>query len=252
MSLSTNIPQWCAELSCNFDAVLCVALRANGDSSYRDARALRRAAREKWGVESVTLSDSAFEGATCVVSKAQLLQRIRTVRDAAKCLLFVVSAHGYSEATPLAARCEIDARSEYLRLHSAKIYDFELRAALLENAPSNFMCVALVDTCHSGTMLDLDYISFDGVRAQRSLAAQCNAKALCVSACRDAEQAGEDISDYAGWGGKLVAFFLDYLMQRGNRFAPLAFYRAALAVFSAQAQQRSHPVFSFSNAPKIQ
>lgn len=246
------LPAWCANLTVAFDAVLCVALLANGDSSYRDARALQRLARERWGVPCTVLSDAAFSGATLVNTKEQLLLQLSTARRPASTLLFVLSAHGYSAVLPRSATSELDGRSEYVSVSGERVYDFELCSALLDRAPDRFRCVALLDTCHSGTLLDLDYVSFDGVAATRSLVPALNTQTtglewcVCLSACTDAELAGEDISEYAGWGGKLVGAFLDYAAPTPG-FRPLHFYRTVRSTFAAQTVQRTHPVFGFTS-----
>lgn len=249
MSNSTTIAPWCISLRSQFDAVVCVALRANGDSAYRDARALRRLAREKWGVESVTLSDADLDDAIRVNSKTELLQGIRTMCSSATSLLFVVSAHGYSAANARSPYSEMDGKSEYLLVNNQRVYDFELRDALLGYSRYNLTCFALIDTCHSGTMLDLDFVSTDGLLAYRTNAPRSTgARAICVSACQDSELAGEDVSSYAGWGGKLVALFLDYATSTAaaDGVSLYEFYRIAYETFSTQELQKSHPVFSFS------
>ena len=93
----------------------------------------------------------------------------------------------------------------------------------------------LVDTCHSGTMLDFE------------CPVTPRARAFAVSACSDQETAGEDISDFGGWGGKLCAQFFDYLgAEPEHQFDMLKFHAKAAAVFARQPMQRSTAVLSAS------
>lgn len=110
--------------------------------------------------------------------------------------------------------------------------------------------LCLVDTCHSGTMLDLEYLSTDGIHFTRSnTPLQHRPLSICISACNDDECTGEDISTFAGWGGKLTCQVLDYLTTRsGSRLLyPLEMYKEIRTIFQNQRIQRTQPIISFNN-----
>ena len=54
--------------------------------------------------------------------------------------------------------------------------------------------------------------------------------------------AGEDISYYGGFGGKLICIFLDYLNK--NNLEILPFYLFVKKTFMSQKYQKSQPIFS--------
>lgn len=218
---------------------LLVALHANGESSYRDARSLHRLLAERWGARVTVFTDKTGveDGAHVVRTATDLLDGIRNAVEAlphGAQLLFAVSSHGYSMATPPGApRPELDGRSEFVRVRGQRVMDWQLHEALYSRMGSSVRSFAIVDTCHSGTMLDLEGVHVGKVP-----------QSCCVSACSDAELAGEDISDYGGWGGKLVAQFLDAVPLSGPLDAE-SFHRGVARTFAAQRRQRSHPVLSF-------
>ncbi len=68
---------------------------------------------------------------------------------------------------------------------------------------------------------------------------------VCISACNDDELAGEDVSDYGGWGGKLICQFLDRL-HSNHRIEVMGFYRRIRQLFAMQSTQAFHPVISYN------
>ena len=238
--------------------VVVVALAANGASSYRDASAI---SRKLDGAQVTVLTDSAEKvrdtnprttTVTQVRRKADLTQALRQATQGVPAhgtLLFVLSAHGYSRpAAPARRDREMNRRTEYVRVGPDILCDYELRAALLGHLPATARAVCLVDTCHSGTMLDMEYVfRGNGTELARSLVPLETTPAECVSisACADNELAGEDISTFGGWGGKLVCQFLDYLGDDGS-FGVYGFFQHAHAAFTGQSCQRSHPVLGYS------
>ena len=62
--------------------------------------------------------------------------------------------------------------------------------------------LALIDTCHSETMLDLHHIKHPGL--------------VAISACADTQSSMQDISQDFGYGGGLVCAFADYLKDKDS------------------------------------
>jgi len=98
-------------------------------------------------------------------------------------------------------------------------------------------------------MLDLPYYSYDGNNfyyiSQDNI---IKPNSYCISACSDNELAGEDLSYYGGFGGKLTCFFLDYVNKK-NQINVIEFYKKVLQLFNKQKYQRSHPILSLTNKP---
>jgi hypothetical protein len=144
----------------------------------------------------------------------------------------------------------LNGRSECVLLRGVPIYDHELFTALYEHMSLETRSLCLIDTCHSGTMLDLEYLSSDGGKQfSRSLTPLIRRPlSVCISACDDSEFAGEDISTYGGWGGKLVCRYLDYVSAQrvpGPLDIP-AFHASVYRAFTHQRSQRSRPILSYN------
>lgn len=246
--------------------VVIICMKANGTSSYRDTRNVSKLVLETWDSCSrvLILTDTVkhLKGMSrlnkvevqCTPSKRALLYHLHRFVSSVTCpnasILFVLSAHGYSTtATQNHRHLEMNGRSEYIIAGRDRVMDHELFRAFYEPMLPHVFSLCIIDTCHSGTMLDLEYLSTDGIRFRRSNIELCKRpRSICISACNDQETAGEDISDYGGWGGKLVCQFLDFVhSSRGNRFHILSFYHHVRRLFTTQSCQRSHPVISFND-----
>jgi len=235
--------------------VLCISLASNGTSSYRDAENISHLTSTKWNAKTTIFTDKPdyFSGLhnTLVVKPATLQASLRCYVQALPdhcSLLVAVSGHGYSTHVPSKSKYELNHRNEYIRYGHCRVFDYDLTDLLCTNMKPGIDCLYLVDTCHSGTMFDLPYLSIDGGRTYKhSNYTTCSpvASILCISACNDNEQAGEDISTYGGWGGKLISYFLDRLND-----SDLDLYSLCTDVhrlFSTQKRQRTHPIISRGN-----
>jgi len=222
--------------------LITISLRANGTSSYRDAKSLRRLAGERgWTVSQLSDSRSATD-ATVVKTSADLLERLgQMVSDHSSKsseLLLVVSAHGYSGYSGPGRGHEADGRNEYISVHGQPVYDSQLRSALLDNLAASSRLTCIVDTCHSGTMLDFSVAD---------LFPTSRLSVVCLSTCLDSELAGEDISSFGGWGGKLVAQFLDHCSHRKGPWClddVFDLYDHVKRVFQGQSMQACTPVLT--------
>lgn len=227
--------------------VIIVALTANGESSYRDAKHISELTSKKWnGTQHIISDRKMVPGCILVSNKLELLKEITYLvsRSMDADILFCISAHGYSNS-----------KDQYLRVGSDIVLDHELRFAFYETMNPNILSLCLIDTCHSGSMMDLPYCSRNGTTFEKdilSFPGTIPSNSYCISACSDSELAGEDISDSYGWGGKLICKFLDYLNAHDS-INIFEFYQHVLAVFSRQSEQRSHPILSrsdFQDMPK--
>ena len=239
--------------------VIIVALLANGMSSYRDASSVARITTLKWKATVIIFTDRPGNIALGTPNLSITVQRVKTAKDLLSgidqyvaslppicSLLFTISAHGYSTIVPKRVCMEINGRSEYVTIDDQRVMDYELFDALYERMSHGIDSLCLIDTCHSGTMLDLEYMSTDGrsfVRSKTIL--QPRPFSVCISACSDDELAGEDVSAFGGWGGKLICQFLDRL-HSNHHIEVMAFYRRIRQLFTSQSSQASHPVISYN------
>lgn len=231
--------------------VIAISLIANGDSSYRDALNICKITRYKWNADTIIFTDSYIINKNIVDNVNSILIKNRKdfffnleeyVKKYSKThdILFTISAHGYK-------KYNIDHYDEYIRINRYIILDYEIRNSFYKNMDNSCLSLSLVDTCHSGTMLDLPFMSTDGINfthVEKKLIIK--PKSFCISACNDNELAGEDISYYGGFGGKLICQFLDYLHTR-NIFEILGFYLHVREIFINQKYQKSHPIYSITN-----
>ena len=219
--------------------VIAIALHANGTSSYRDANSIVKIAKERWNAETVIITDNPrLVNGECVgiTKKEDFLEKIEEcVKTHSKShdLLFTLSAHGYS--------C---GRFQYIKVKGGNIFDTEIRDAFYKYVDKSCLSLALIDTCHSGTMFDLPLMSSDGEVFRKMMSSSLDCESYCISACNDNELAGEDISDYGGWGGKLISLFLDYVK---DKIDIMKFYKYTYKTFTSQSVQRSHPVLSMTS-----
>jgi hypothetical protein len=211
--------------------LIVLSCSANGNSSYRDATNLNAFCKLKWNSESLLLSDKGN------LSKRELFCAIEdTVKreSVQKDILFVISSHGY-----------VHGSHEFIKFKGSTIMDTEIRDCFYSNMDDSCLSLCLIDTCHSGSMMDLPY-RFDGKTHsvfQDDYPIKPNS--ICISACSEQETAGEDISSFGGWGGKLVCQFLDFYSND-----LLLFYHIVSEIFKNQKNQISHPILSSSHSIK--
>lgn len=111
-------------------------------------------------------------------------------------VLIMVSGHGYQKHS-LDTK-EKDGMDEYISYNGGIIDDNEFRKlieSILPHEPIRIIC--LVDTCHSGTMFDIDQIK-----------QPCSTTILSLAACQDNQYDSCDISSI-GFGGALTVHLLE-------------------------------------------
>jgi hypothetical protein len=224
--------------------VISVCLLANGMSSYRDVKNIVKLTKEKWNSTNIILSDNTSFFKEAIEIKNNFLPTLENIvgkYSKTHDILFTISAHGYN----MYNKNEIDNTDEYIIVRGNKIFDHHIRNSFYKKMHKDCLSLCLIDTCHSGTMLDLPWYSRDGKTIKRiDQKLIIRPQSYCISACSDNELAGEDISDFGGWGGKLICIFLDYLK---DDFNILDFYQFVHKKFTSQRLQRSHPILSSTN-----
>lgn len=235
-----------------------ICAHANGSSSYRDAINIYTITKSKWQCDGVILTDNinALKAANqgCnngkeitfsvkhVTNCAELLTYITDYIKAyssSNDILLTVSSHGFN--SPGGDIYEHNHKNEYILINGQKVMDHDLTKAIFSHAAKTCLVLCLLDTCHSGTLVDLQWLSLNGEKFKPFADKSYDALGFSISACGDNELAGEDISKYGGWGGKLICMFVDYLVTLG-KLDIIDFYDYVQVIFSSQSNQRSHPV----------
>ena len=241
--------------------IISIALHANGTSSYRDSTAIAKLCSSIWTNSNIYIltdnpSNIKINGNNIYIvhisSKQQLLIQINSIVSQIndkENLLFTMSSHGYSTSINSRINKELNGRSEYVMISNKTVMDYELFESLYDSMKPNVFSLCLIDTCHSGTMLDLEYLSYDGLTFHQTYTiSKKRPLSFCISACNDNEKAGEDISNYAGWGGKLTCHFLDYISKKSSKiFNIFDFYKSIHKTFTSQSYQKSHPIISYND-----
>ena len=236
--------------------VVCIALRSNGDSSYRDASNVGRLMSNKSNNCDIhILTDSPQDvkhdidrvSIHTITTRSEFImvaERILNHVPSKSNLLLTISSHGYICRTNNRLK-EKSGFSEYIKVGGEKVFDYELSHILVHNVAPTCTVFVVADTCHSGTLIDLHYTSIDGKNFQRTKYTYGNNRCRClmVSACSDTETAGEDISHYAGWGGKLMCNFLDYV-ENHSTINWVDWFLHVRHIFVHQTSQKSHPILS--------
>lgn len=134
-------------------------------------------------------------------------------------ILLILSTHGYCTHHSIASLSSCAERTgcdQNIQLNGQIIIDDDLHAAIvgpLQSEKIHLLC--LIDTCHSGTMLDLPYWTID--LKQQTVDGKvdpcCKSSIYSISACSDTESSMDDISCF-GFDGGLIAAYLDSWEQK--------------------------------------
>jgi hypothetical protein len=132
---------------------------------------------------------------------------------------FTVSSHGYTGGAGAGgtARNESDGSNEYLVWNGTeRLLDDELRDLIVTPCPVSATLLGCIDSCSSGTMLDLPYQWHYDVQAQTTrrsgtieyTPSKSNCRTIIWSACTDRQSSSDDLSQL-GFGGSLMSAMLD-------------------------------------------
>ena len=123
-------------------------------------------------------------------------------------IFVLISGHGYQKID--LSNDEIDGKDEYIRSKKSIILDDDLRDIFIVplKEKNNINFIGMIDTCHSGSMFDLDY-SFNGnewiIDTKREL---LNVNAISIGACKDNQLDNCDLGNI-GFGGSLTVHMID-------------------------------------------
>jgi hypothetical protein len=127
------------------------------------------------------------------------------------CKFFVyISGHGYQ--TRDNSGDEMSGMDDYIVMNDGIVLDDYIYDDMVQTLRGTDTLHALVDTCHSGSMFDLDY-RLDYPRntwKKYTKRPPIPRSAYSISACKDSQLAACDIGVRSGYGGALTVHFLDH------------------------------------------
>lgn len=124
-------------------------------------------------------------------------------------LLLYISGHGYQMIDK--SGDEIDNMDEYIRVNnSIIIIDDQIKLEIIDKIDDTIQVIAICDTCHSGSMFDLDYQWCSRTRkwildTKRKL---LDKNIISIGACKDNQLENCDIGNI-GYGGALTVHLID-------------------------------------------
>ncbi|KJA16562.1 hypothetical protein HYPSUDRAFT_219402 [Hypholoma sublateritium FD-334 SS-4] len=166
-----------------------------------------------------TLSDGG--GGECLPTRENIINAIRQLVDGARkedILFFHYSGHGFQ--VPDQNGDEADGLDEVLvpvdYKRSGYILDDLLNEILVKNLPKGCHLTALIDACHSGTILDLPYNYHcdgptDGLDICSKKAIDIVASVVSWSGCTDTQLSEEIVKEKGLYGGVMTDAFLSCL-----------------------------------------
>jgi len=104
---------------------------------------------------------------------------------------------------------EIDGKDEFVSTGYQIIRDDDFHKMFVLDTPNPFIGIA--DTCHSGTMFDLNYSWVNGqwIKVRKSIDIKRHKKGMSISACKDNQSALCDVGEICGYGGALTIALIE-------------------------------------------
>lgn len=160
----------------------------------------------------VTLMESQATKQNILTQLTKLLQSSKS----GDTLFFSFSGHGYHREDLTGE--ELDGRDELLiSVDKFAISDDELKHIIDTYHKHNVTLIALVDTCHSGTILDLPYQYLKGDRdmIHHELCTETHGPVICVSGCRD-DQVSMDAYLQGDFNGAMTFHFIQVINENDS------------------------------------
>ena len=122
-------------------------------------------------------------------------------------LFVLISGHGYQIKD--ISNDEIDLFDEYIKSKNQIVLDDDLREIfILPIKKKNIKFIGIVDTCHSGTMFDLDYSYIGNKWIKDTKRDLYEVDAISIGACQDNQLDNCDLGNI-GFGGSLTVHLID-------------------------------------------
>eukprot|EP00992_Anisonema_acinus_P013844 TRINITY_DN8965_c0_g1_i1.p1 TRINITY_DN8965_c0_g1~~TRINITY_DN8965_c0_g1_i1.p1 ORF type:complete len:781 (+),score=151.26 TRINITY_DN8965_c0_g1_i1:53-2395(+) len=185
-----------------------------------DARCLARFLdTQGWG--SVVLMDESQRDRALHPTRDNIMRELRALVRGVQpgdSLFFGFSGHG-SQIRDVSGD-EADGKDEVLVTVDGKpIVDDDLFDILVRPLPAGVLLTAVTDCCHSGTVLDLPFVTGMSRRAKGAARRSVAGDVICFSGCLDAQESG-DVSTAAGAsGGACTNSLLRVLCEADGRLS---------------------------------
>jgi hypothetical protein len=154
-------------------------------------------------------------------TKIDILTEIKNLLANAKSgdLLFLYYS-GHGSYTFDTNKDETDGRDEMLfSLDLKGIIDDEIKAVIKTNLKNDVTLVAMFDSCHSGTMLDLKYNYLDSNNydkyTENVKVSECQGNVIMISGCMDSQTSDEAVIDNKNQGA-VTWSFIDCIKKTPN------------------------------------
>ena len=123
-------------------------------------------------------------------------------------VMTLISGHGYQMKDR--SGDELDGMDEYIKTSNSIILDDDLRNIFILplSKKQNIKFIGLIDTCHSGTMFDLDFRYKKGSWFKDTNRDLISINAISIGACLDNQLDNCDIGNI-GFGGALTVHLID-------------------------------------------
>lgn len=144
-----------------------------------------------------------------------------------------LSSHGYANQD-----------KNYIYWNGKKITDQNFHDILTNNMNNQLHCLSLIDTCQSGTMLNLNYQTKDTLIYKPENLSNSDLNIICIGAVDDNEYDQDDISNF-GYGGGLTSAFIDFMTDSTSTKKTIRtffiYYKNRISLLN------HHPVLSLNN-----
>lgn len=161
------------------------------------SRRLTLGQRSKFAIPRVSINFHTFN------KKQQLVTQLKKLCN--RRLFVLISGHGGQ--IPDIGGDELDGKDEYIPTNFGHLLDDELTTLFTSNQ-KQVICV--VDTCHSGSMIDLNYIYADGEWKKNTSSETKKEDVYYIGACHDHQVAYCGIGDILGYGGNLTISLIEH------------------------------------------
>ena len=138
--------------------------------------------------------------------RKQVQNIIENIPDNSK-LFVMISGHGYQKID--SSNDELDNKDEYIKTCNETIIDDDLWDIFINKMKKSIEFIGMCDTCHSGSMFDLDYEYKNKKWISASKRNKIKRNAISIGACKDSQLDNCIVGDYLGFGGALTITILE-------------------------------------------
>lgn len=183
------------------------------------------------------VNDKLFNFITCdikyIISHNLIDGIVHTIKVIENNFIMCLSSHGYANGD-----------NNYIIWNGCKVTDQQFHDVITNNISNSVHCFSLIDTCQSGTMLNLNYQTKDLISYKPENLSDSILNIVCIGAVDDNEYDQDDISDF-GYGGGLTSSFIDFMH---NNICDVKTIRTFFIYYKNRISVLNHhPVLSLNN-----